>query len=122
MPVAAHGVDREVAAGRIEREIVGEADERVPPIGLDVQAQGRDLERARAKASRDGAVLQAGRHHGEAARDQTLDDLFREQGCGDVEVGRVGGGLEQRIADASADEPGAAPVGVKPVEEGLRFR
>ena len=99
--VAIERVDREVAASRVLRPIVGEGDGGVAAVGLHVAAQGRHLEGVVIGDHRHGAVLQAGLDDGEASGAGEPHHVLGRRGGGEVDVGD--GNSHQRVAHHAAD-------------------
>ncbi len=102
-------VDRKIAPRRIDRPIGVEGNARVAAVGLDIAAQGRDLEMLRRHHRGHGAVGEAGRHDLDAVFAEQLDHPLGRRRSGDVDVGpRARPGhrpAQQRIAHRSADKP-----------------
>ena len=102
--LAAHGVDGEVAAGRVGVEIVGELHLRVPPVAGHVPAQGGDLEPPAREMQRDSPVAQPGRHGPEPGGGQQRHRPLGQLGRRDVDVLDICLGIEQSVANATAHE------------------
>ena len=86
---------------------VGEGDDGAAAEGLDVAAEGRDLERPAVGDHGDGAVREAGRHRLQPGRRGERDHRLRHGVGGDVDVGDRP--AEQRVAHAAADEERLVP-------------
>ena len=104
-------VDGEVAPFGIADPVAAEGDLGLAAEGLDVLAQGRDLERMRVDHQRDGAVVDAGRHALDAGRPGAADDLVRQRRGRDVDV--AGRDIEQRVADGAADHAGFLAIAIE---------
>ena len=117
---AAQGVDQRAVGPGIERvhgevapccilgEVAGEGDGRVAPEGLDIAAEGGDLEGTAAGHQRHRAVGQAGRHRFEPGRLRQGHHRLGRRVGGEVEIGhRL---AEQGVAHAAADEERAVAL------------
>jgi hypothetical protein len=114
------GVHGEVAPRRVGRPVVGEGDARVAAEGLDVAAQGRDLEMPRRHHRRHRAVREPGGHGLDPRRREPAHDLLRRERRRDIDV--ADGTAQQRIAHAAANEARSAALGVERAQHGARRR
>ena len=106
---AGHSVEGEIAPRRVFDPIVGEGDLGAPAVGLDIAAQGGDLEGLMLGDRRHRAMVDAGGHRLQPRGFQQLDHPRRLVRRGDVDVGH--GTSEQSIAHAAADEAHLAAAG-----------
>ena len=104
-------VDGEIAPLGIAHPVAAERDPGLAAEGLDILAQGRDLERLRVDDQRDGAMLDAGRHALDAGEPGAADHLVRQRGGGDIDI--ADRKLQQRIADRAADDARLLAVAVQ---------
>ena len=100
--------------------VVGEGDARMAAVGLDVAAQGGDLEMPAADERRHRAVLDAGRDGADAGALEAPHDRLRRVGGREVDVLHVA--AEQRIAHAAADEARLAAVARQRIDHRARIR
>src|SRR5262249_48112940 len=104
-------VHGEVAPLGVALPIAAEGDGGMAPEGLDVFAQGGDLERPPGGDDGHGAVLDAGGHGLETCRLNPADHFEREHGGSDVDVAvRL---ADERVAHRAADDAGLLAVAVK---------
>ena len=108
-------VHGEVAPLGIAPPVAPERDPGMAPVGLDILAQRRHLERRAVDHDRDGAVVDAGRHRLEARGRGAAHHLLRHGGGGEVDVAdRL---AEQRVAHGAADHARFLAVAVEHVEQ-----
>jgi hypothetical protein len=100
-------VEAEVAPRRVLGPVGGEGHHGAAAVGLDVSAQGGDLERAALGHRGDGAVLDPRRHGAQPGGLDRGDGLLWGEPGGDVDVLVRPGAAEQGVAHAAADETGA---------------
>ena len=98
-----HGVDGEVAAGRILPPILGEGDDGVAAIGLHIAAEGRDLERALPREGCHGAMRNSGRQSPQPGPIERSRDLLGRQRRRDVDI--LHRPPCQHVAHRAADDP-----------------
>ena len=108
-------IDGEIAPRRIFRPVVGEGDHRMAAIGLDVAAQGGDLECLACDNGGDGAVIHAGFDHLDVPGHQPGQHFAGRHGHGDVDIGHVH--AQQRVAHGTAHKARFA----QGVHDGERF-
>lgn len=114
-------VDREVPALGIAEEVRAEADDGVPSVGLDVLAQGCDLDRPVFGHQGDRPVLDPGRYRLEAARPlRRMHHRLGQQGGRHIDVGGLH--AEQRVAYAAADQAGLGTGGIQGREHAAHAR
>ena len=107
-------VDGEVAPPRVGREVASEDDLGPPPVGLDILAQGRRLDRAPVDDDRHRAMLDAGQSDLEARLLRAADHLVGRRRGREVEIDRRL--AERQIAHRAADEPGLLALSVERFE------
>ena len=111
-------VDGEIAPGRVGQPVVGEGDRGMAPVGLDVAAQGGDLEHRALDDRGHGAVGEPGRDHPDAAPLEQRRHPVGGRLGGDVDVlDRAAG---EAVAHAAADEARRAVRRREARDEGSR--
>ncbi len=104
--IGVDGVQPEIAPPSVLVPVGGEGDHGPPSVRRHVPAQGGDFDRLMIGDGGDGPVLHAGRRGSEAGGLKSFDHIARRQGRGHVDI--VDRPADQGIADAAADEAGAA--------------
>ena len=112
-----HCVDGEVAPRRVRPPVVGEGDHGMPAVGLDVAAQGGDLEAPSSGDRRHRAVVEPGRHGADARCVQRRVPARGTRGR-QIDVGD--GTARQRVAHGAADHPRLGHSGEHGGERRLR--
>ena len=84
--------------------VAAEGDLSSSAEGLDILAQGGDLERLPVGNDSNGAVLNASRHRLESCRLDAADDFFRQRRGSDIEI--PGWIAEKRVANRTPYHPG----------------
>ena len=84
--------------------VAAEGDLRSSAEGLDILAQGGDLERLPVGNDGNGAVLNASRHRLESCRLDAADDFFRQRRGSDIDV--PGWIAKKRVANRTPYDPG----------------
>ena len=109
-------IDREIPSSGVPGPVPCEGDSGAPPVGLDILAQGRDLELPLVRYGDDGAVREPGRDETYAGSFQKRGDLQRWQVRGKVNIG-IGPALQDCVPDTASDEPGVPAALGKQAEQ-----
>ena len=96
-------VDGEVAPLGVAREVAAEPDSRPSPVGLDILAQRRRLDRASVDDDRHRAVLDAGQRDLEPRRPRPANCLAGNSGGREVEIERRF--AKREVPHRAADKP-----------------
>ena len=100
------------------REVPPERDGGVAPVGVDVLAQGRDLEGVAVEDHGHGAVLDAGGQAFKPAARGARGDICGQSGGGEVDIAVRQ--AHERVAHGAADHARLLAVAVQDAEHGLR--
>ena len=92
----------------------------MPPVGLNIAAQGRNLEALAVDNGGHRAVFDSGRYGFDRGPFQQFNDGLGRVGGGNVDIDNRP--LGKGIADATADEPDLCAVGLQGVDHSLRLR
>ncbi len=109
--VERQSVEGEIAPPRVGGEVAAEPHLGAAPVGLDVLAQGRGLDRPAVEDQRHRAVLDPGRREGDPRRLGAGDDDVGRRGGGEIEIaGRL---AQQQVAHRAADQARLLAVAVQ---------
>ena len=114
-----HRVHGEIPPRCVFRPVLGIGNHRMPPVGLDVAAQGGDLKRAVFGDRRHRSVIESGRDHMNIARLKQRHDVAGRRIGRDIQIHDFAS--EKSIANAPADESDRGPVGTQRVEQHARI-
>ena len=112
------GVDRQITAGGVLRDIGGKGHGGVAAIGGHIAAKGRHLMRAAPGDDGQRAVVDTGGDHLESGAFGNVRDGFRSRIGAKIKVGHRQ--TQQRVAHAAADQQGLKPLRGQRGAQGLR--